>query len=55
VIIDTKLGREDHGLIPRNCDRKGAGTTLPQLILEPNSTGGENKKIKNSKRPEIEL
>jgi hypothetical protein len=22
VVIDTKLGREDHNLIPRNCDRK---------------------------------
>jgi hypothetical protein len=27
VVIDAKLGREDHGSIPRNCDRKGAETT----------------------------
>jgi hypothetical protein len=27
VVIDAELGREDHGSIPRNCDREGAETT----------------------------
>jgi hypothetical protein len=27
VVIGAELGREDHGSIPRNCDREGAGTT----------------------------
>ncbi|MCI32519.1 acyl-coenzyme A thioesterase-like protein, partial [Trifolium medium] len=27
VVIGAGLGREDYGLIPRNCDREGAGTT----------------------------
>jgi hypothetical protein len=27
VVIDAELGREDHGSIPHNCDREGAGTT----------------------------
>jgi hypothetical protein len=26
VVIDSKLGREDHSSIPRNCDREGAVT-----------------------------
>jgi hypothetical protein len=30
VVIDAELGREDHGSIPRNCDREGAGTTWCQ-------------------------
>jgi hypothetical protein len=27
VVIDAELGREKHGSISRNCDRKGVGTT----------------------------
>ncbi|KAK2433326.1 intracellular ribonuclease LX [Trifolium repens] len=27
VVIDAELGREYHDLIPRNCNREGAGTT----------------------------
>jgi hypothetical protein len=27
VVIDTELDREDYDLIPRNWNRKGAGTT----------------------------
>ena len=27
VVIGAELGREDHGSIPRNCDREGARTT----------------------------
>jgi hypothetical protein len=27
VVIAVELGREDHGSIPRNFDREGAGTT----------------------------
>ncbi|MCI37735.1 hypothetical protein A2U01_0058961, partial [Trifolium medium] len=27
VVISAGLGREDHGSIPRNYDREGAGTT----------------------------
>ncbi|KAK2369722.1 hypothetical protein QL285_082838 [Trifolium repens] len=27
VVIGAELGRKDHGSIPRNCDREGAGTT----------------------------
>jgi hypothetical protein len=27
MVIDTKLGREDHNSIPRNCVREGVGTT----------------------------
>jgi hypothetical protein len=27
VVIDAAFGSEDHGSTPRNCDRKGAGTT----------------------------
>jgi hypothetical protein len=27
MVIDVELGREDYGLIPHNCDRKGVGTT----------------------------
>jgi hypothetical protein len=30
VVIGAELGREDHGSIPRNCDREGAGTTWCQ-------------------------
>jgi hypothetical protein len=32
VVIDTELSREDHGLIPNNCDREGAGTTIDARI-----------------------
>jgi hypothetical protein len=27
VVIGAELGREDHGSIPRNCDRECSGTT----------------------------
>ncbi|MCI78403.1 hypothetical protein A2U01_0099673, partial [Trifolium medium] len=27
VVIGVGLGRENYGLIPDNCDRKGAATT----------------------------
>jgi hypothetical protein len=27
VVIGAELGMEDHGSIPRNCDREGAETT----------------------------
>jgi hypothetical protein len=27
VVIDAEFGREDHGSVPRNCDREGAVTT----------------------------
>jgi hypothetical protein len=27
IVIDAELGREDHGSIPHNCDRKRTGTT----------------------------
>jgi hypothetical protein len=27
MVIGVELGREDHDLIPRNCDQKGVGTT----------------------------
>jgi hypothetical protein len=27
VVIGAELSREDHGSIPRNFDREGAGTT----------------------------
>jgi hypothetical protein len=27
VVIGAELGRDDHGSIPHNCDREGAGTT----------------------------
>jgi hypothetical protein len=27
VMIHAERGRNDRGLIPRNCDREGAGTT----------------------------
>jgi hypothetical protein len=30
VVIDAAFGSEDHGSTPRNCDRKGAGTTWCQ-------------------------
>jgi hypothetical protein len=37
VVIDAKLGREDHGSIPRNCDWKGLkpldARTDPRLRL----------------------
>jgi hypothetical protein len=37
VVIDAELGREDHGSIPRNCDREGAETTWCQN-WPPNQT-----------------
>jgi hypothetical protein len=37
VVIDAELGREDHGLIHRNCDREKAGTDLmSELTPVPN-------------------
>jgi hypothetical protein len=30
VVIDVKFGMDDHGSIPRNCNRREAGTTLCQ-------------------------
>jgi hypothetical protein len=30
VVIGAEIGRDDHGSIPRNCDREGAGTTWCQ-------------------------
>jgi hypothetical protein len=35
VVIDIELGREDHGSIPRNCDREGLKPLDDRTNFEP--------------------
>jgi hypothetical protein len=43
MVIDADLGRENHGSIPCNCDRRGLEPLMPELTLKPDSTCGKKK------------